>query len=461
MTNQPSPAASSATSSTPAHVTVVEALPPEYYEDAHLPGAINIPHTEVRALAPQLLPDKDAAIVVYCANEPCPNSGIAVHVLGKLGYTNVRDYAERQAGLARRRPAARAGAPGRGVAIMEGWPAARCPARPLPAPPARAPDLVARRTRAPRPRGHRRDARRRLPGARQLPPGPRAVGRRHPAVGLPRPHRLARHLRPARRLGRAVRVDPPPRPPPRRPAHRRPRRAPARRRRRLARRRDGPHRGARRDRRVPAHADRRRRALRRSRSACSPRSPSATAPARELRYTVATAAATTAAVVVGLVVLLPPRGEMDAPQYYAYGADIPRALDAVASVRRSGAALDQELDAQLVGLARLVTAPAGRTPVEGRPRVTIASDLHNNVITLPILERARGQRARVLPRRPVRPRLAARDRARGARRPTSATRSCSSPATTTPTARPRSWPTTARSCSPSSAGSSAAAASAT
>jgi predicted phosphodiesterase len=81
---------------------------------------------------------------------------------------------------------------------------------------------------------------------------------------------------------------------------------------------------------------------------------------------------------------------MDEPQYYAYGADIPRALDAVAAVRRSGRALDQELDAQLVGLARLVTAPAGRTPVEGRPRITIASDLHNNVFTLPILERAAG-----------------------------------------------------------------------
>jgi rhodanese-related sulfurtransferase len=75
-------------------VTVVEALPASYYEDAHLPGAINIPHTEVRALAPALLPDKDAAIVTYCANTACPNSGIAATVLGKLGYTNVRDYAE-------------------------------------------------------------------------------------------------------------------------------------------------------------------------------------------------------------------------------------------------------------------------------------------------------------------------------------------------------------------------------
>jgi predicted phosphodiesterase len=109
-----------------------------------------------------------------------------------------------------------------------------------------------------------------------------------------------------------------------------------------------------------------------------------------LRYLVITAVGTTLAIMVALVVFLPPRGEMDEPQYYAYGADIPRALDAVAAVRRSGQALDQELDAQLVGLARLVTAPAGRTPVEGRPRITVASDLHNNVITLPILERAAG-----------------------------------------------------------------------
>ncbi len=109
-----------------------------------------------------------------------------------------------------------------------------------------------------------------------------------------------------------------------------------------------------------------------------------------LRYTVAAAAITALGLAVALVVLLPPRGQIDTPQYYAYGADIPRALDAVSSVRRSGRALDQELDAQLVGLARLVTEPANRTPVEGAPRITIASDLHNNVISLPILERAAG-----------------------------------------------------------------------
>ena len=75
-------------------VTVVETLGPMYYADAHLPGAINIPHTEVRELAPALLPDLDAAIVTYCSNTACRNSEIAANQLRALGYTNVRKYAE-------------------------------------------------------------------------------------------------------------------------------------------------------------------------------------------------------------------------------------------------------------------------------------------------------------------------------------------------------------------------------
>jgi len=73
-------------------VTLVEALPAKYYADKHLPGAINIPHDEVDALAPGLLPDKAAEIVVYCANSPCRNSGLAARRLADIGYTNVRDY---------------------------------------------------------------------------------------------------------------------------------------------------------------------------------------------------------------------------------------------------------------------------------------------------------------------------------------------------------------------------------
>jgi predicted phosphodiesterase len=107
-----------------------------------------------------------------------------------------------------------------------------------------------------------------------------------------------------------------------------------------------------------------------------------------LRYTAATAAGTTAAIGVALIVLLPPTGTIKDPQYYAYGPDIPRALEAVETVQQSTKQLDTEIDAQLVGLARLVTRPSERTPITNQPTITIASDLHNNVLAIPILERA-------------------------------------------------------------------------
>lgn len=73
---------------------IVEALPEMYYRKAHLPGAINIPVELVDTLAPRLLPDKHAQIVVYCADLPCPSSEMAARRLIALGYSNVRDYAE-------------------------------------------------------------------------------------------------------------------------------------------------------------------------------------------------------------------------------------------------------------------------------------------------------------------------------------------------------------------------------
>ena len=47
---------------------LVETLAKVAYDHAHLPGAINLPPDQVRVLAPKLLPDKNAQIVVYCAS---------------------------------------------------------------------------------------------------------------------------------------------------------------------------------------------------------------------------------------------------------------------------------------------------------------------------------------------------------------------------------------------------------
>lgn len=46
---------------------LVETLPAATYHHAHLPGAINLPPDQLQQLAPTLLPDKTANIVVYCA----------------------------------------------------------------------------------------------------------------------------------------------------------------------------------------------------------------------------------------------------------------------------------------------------------------------------------------------------------------------------------------------------------
>ncbi len=88
-----------------------------------------------------------------------------------------------------------------------------------------------------------------------------------------------------------------------------------------------------------------------------------------------------------MVVLIPPRGEISDPQYYAHGPDIPRALEAVEAARRTSGVLDQELDAQLVGLARLVVDPGRRRSLANQPVITVAGDLHNNTVGVDLLDR--------------------------------------------------------------------------
>ena len=47
-------------------VVLLEVLAPRYYQHSHLPGALNLPPGNTAEMAPDLLPDKDAEIVLYC-----------------------------------------------------------------------------------------------------------------------------------------------------------------------------------------------------------------------------------------------------------------------------------------------------------------------------------------------------------------------------------------------------------
>jgi rhodanese-related sulfurtransferase len=73
-------------------VTVVDALGGDYYAQQHLPGAVPLVEADVDRFAAALLPDKAAAIVTYCSNPSCPNSGRVAERLVRLGYVNVRKY---------------------------------------------------------------------------------------------------------------------------------------------------------------------------------------------------------------------------------------------------------------------------------------------------------------------------------------------------------------------------------
>ncbi|GII59291.1 sulfurtransferase [Planotetraspora thailandica] len=75
-------------------VTVVDALGGDYHAKQHLPGAVALHPAEVDVRASAVLPDRDAAIVTYCSNPACPNSGQVADRLTALGYANVRKYKE-------------------------------------------------------------------------------------------------------------------------------------------------------------------------------------------------------------------------------------------------------------------------------------------------------------------------------------------------------------------------------
>ena len=108
----------------------------------------------------------------------------------------------------------------------------------------------------------------------------------------------------------------------------------------------------------------------------------------------------TAILAAGAVaLLLPPRGSREPGVLREGFSDPGRAAGRPASdwLRQ---AISQDLDDQLVKLARLISIPRERARPRPLPRLTVASDLHNNLLALPALERAARGTAALLPRRP-------------------------------------------------------------
>ena len=75
-------------------MTVVDVLPRDAYREYHLPGAINVPvgDDDFDGKIREAVPDREATVVVYCANRDCDASPKAAERMEALGYAEVYDY---------------------------------------------------------------------------------------------------------------------------------------------------------------------------------------------------------------------------------------------------------------------------------------------------------------------------------------------------------------------------------
>lgn len=73
---------------------LVDARSEKDYAKEHIPGAISVPLESDASLIQAALPDKHAAIVVYCGSELCLLGPDLAKKLVSLGYTNVGECAQ-------------------------------------------------------------------------------------------------------------------------------------------------------------------------------------------------------------------------------------------------------------------------------------------------------------------------------------------------------------------------------
>ena len=72
------------------NLVIINVLAEKYYRDCHIIGSINMPLESISKEIQGI--DRNAPIIIYCANASCPVSGKAIKILQRQGYTNVSEY---------------------------------------------------------------------------------------------------------------------------------------------------------------------------------------------------------------------------------------------------------------------------------------------------------------------------------------------------------------------------------
>nr|WP_295899927.1 rhodanese-like domain-containing protein [uncultured Bdellovibrio sp.] len=79
-------------------LTLVEALPSQYFNQGHLPNAQNLPLEVTDEEIRSFLPNPNTEIVTYCSGPKCPNSMKLALRLNSLGYQKVYAFEQGKEG---------------------------------------------------------------------------------------------------------------------------------------------------------------------------------------------------------------------------------------------------------------------------------------------------------------------------------------------------------------------------
>ena len=68
---------------------ILDVRSPGEYRTGHIPGAVNIPHTELRDRLSEVVSHQNKEIVVHC--QTGPRAGVAQSILSQAGFTQIRE----------------------------------------------------------------------------------------------------------------------------------------------------------------------------------------------------------------------------------------------------------------------------------------------------------------------------------------------------------------------------------
>lgn len=71
-------------------VVILDVRTESEYNDGHIEGSVLIPDTDIKELAPEILTDTNATILVYCRSGA--RSKVASELLIEMGYQNIMDF---------------------------------------------------------------------------------------------------------------------------------------------------------------------------------------------------------------------------------------------------------------------------------------------------------------------------------------------------------------------------------